>query len=56
MGYVAERDLQTGDPEDDLLLLLNGQADVIVYTGDNIIMNAIGAAYIRIVALLSYAY
>ena len=45
-----------GNPEDDLRLFLNGQADVIVYTGDNGFMNAIGAAYIRVVAWLTYAY
>ncbi len=49
-GYEA------GNPEDDLRLFLNGQADVIVYTGDNGFMNAIGAVYIRAVAWLSYAY
>ena len=49
-GYEA------GNPDDDLRLFLNGQADVIVYTGNNTVMNAIGAAYIRTVAWLSYAY
>ncbi len=49
-GYEA------GSADDDLLMLLNGQADVIVYTGDSWLMNAIGAVYIRAVAWLSYAY
>ena len=30
------------------------QANVIIFTGDNIIMNPIGRLWIRIVALLSY--
>ncbi|MFZ4687599.1 MAG: HlyD family secretion protein [Polymorphobacter sp.] len=33
-----------------------GQAEVIVYTGDNVVMNALGWLYIRVMGLLSYAY
>ena len=33
-----------------------GQAEVLVYTGDNVVMNLLGAAYIRLVTLLSYLY
>jgi multidrug resistance efflux pump len=33
-----------------------GQADVIVYTGDHAVMNALGRLYIRVKGLLSYAY
>ncbi len=33
-----------------------GQADVIIYTGGNIVMNAIAWCYIRAIALLSYLY
>jgi len=33
-----------------------GQAEVIVYTGDNFVMNLLGAAYIRLMTLLSYLY
>ena len=33
-----------------------GQAVVMVYTGDNAVMNLLGAAYIRLVTLLSYLY
>jgi multidrug resistance efflux pump len=33
-----------------------GQAEVMVYTGDNFVMNLLGAAYIRLMALLSYLY
>ena len=37
-------------------LRVGSQASVIVYTGDNVIMNALGRFYIRLNALLSYAY
>lgn len=37
-------------------LRVGSQASVIVYTGDNGIMNALGRFYIRLNALLSYAY
>jgi len=33
-----------------------GQAEVMVYTGDNAVMNLLGAAYIRLMSLLSYLY
>ena len=36
--------------------LMNGQADVIVYTSNNWLMNILGAAWIRVNAWLSYAY
>ncbi len=37
-------------------LRVGSQASVIVYTGDNPIMNALGRFYIRVNAYLSYAY
>jgi len=33
-----------------------GQAEVLVYTGDNVVMNLLGAAYIRLMSLFSYLY
>jgi multidrug resistance efflux pump len=33
-----------------------GQAEVIIYTGDHPVMNALGRLYIRIMGYLSYAY
>jgi multidrug resistance efflux pump len=33
-----------------------GQAEVIVYTGDNPVMNALGRLYIRVMSWLAYAY
>ncbi|MBS0343802.1 MAG: HlyD family secretion protein [Proteobacteria bacterium] len=35
---------------------VGGQADVLVYTGDNPVMNALGALYMRIMSWLSYLY
>jgi len=35
---------------------VGGQADVLVYTGDNPIMNALGALYIRFMSWMSYLY
>jgi multidrug resistance efflux pump len=35
---------------------VGSQADVIVYTGDGFLLNAIGKVYIRLVSLFSYAY
>lgn len=35
---------------------VGSQADVIVYTGDNIVLNAIGWLWIRIASFFSYAY
>ncbi|KUJ76130.1 hypothetical protein AVO45_12495 [Ruegeria marisrubri] len=49
-GYEA------GSLEDDLRFQLNGQADVILYTTDNTLMNFVGRMYIKAVAFLSYAY
>jgi multidrug resistance efflux pump len=33
-----------------------GQAEVMVYTGDNAVMNLLGAGYIRLMSLFSYIY
>ena len=37
-------------------LRVGGQAEVLVYTGDNLLMNALGAIYIRLMSWLSYLY
>ena len=47
---------ETGDQDDDVIFLLNGQADVIVFTSEKSLLNTIGSAYIRVVSWLSYAY
>ena len=35
---------------------VGSQADVIVYTGDNVVLNAIGWLWVRVASFLSYAY
>jgi multidrug resistance efflux pump len=35
---------------------IGGQAEVLVYTGDNFLMNLLGAGYIRLMSWLSYLY
>jgi multidrug resistance efflux pump len=35
---------------------VGGQADVLVYTGENRVMNFFGAVYIRVMSWLSYFY
>jgi multidrug resistance efflux pump len=35
---------------------IGGQADVLVYTGDHVVMNALGALYIHVMSWLSYLY
>lgn len=35
---------------------VGGQADVMVYTGDNPVMNTLGAAYMHVMSWLSYLY
>ena len=48
-------DFETGDQARSDLRV-GSQASVIVYTGDNSLMNALGRFYIRLKAFLSYAY
>ena len=48
-------DFETGDL-DDSELRVGSQVSVIVYTGKNPVMNLLGKFYIRLNALLSYAY
>lgn len=37
-------------------LRIGGQAEILVYTGDNPLMNVLGAVYIRLMSWLSYVY
>jgi hypothetical protein len=37
-------------------LRVNSQADVIVYTGDNALLNGLAAVWIRLLSYLSYIY
>ena len=47
---------EIGSENADIRRNLNGQANVIVYTGDHGFLNLLGAAWIRLVSWLSYAY
>ncbi|MEM9432186.1 MAG: efflux RND transporter periplasmic adaptor subunit, partial [Pseudomonadota bacterium] len=47
---------ETATEKDDARMMVNGQADVIIYTSENAILNAIGVVYIRLVGYLSYLY
>jgi len=47
---------EIGSEQVDIRRNLNGQADVIVYTGDSWILNTLGALWIRLNAWISYAY
>ena len=35
---------------------VGGQADVLVYTGDNPVMNWLGAVYMRVMSWVTYLY
>lgn len=47
---------EIGSDTADVRRMLNGQADVIVYTGDSWLLNTLGAGWIRLMSWLSYAY
>ncbi|WP_261905099.1 HlyD family secretion protein [Vibrio fortis] len=53
---IVLTDYRSANSDDDVKLFLNGQADVIIYTGDNTLMNLLASAYIRTMSLLSYLY
>lgn len=49
-------DVETGEDPHQMGLRVGSQVSVIVYTGNNGLMNFLGRIYIRAVAVLSYAY
>jgi multidrug resistance efflux pump len=49
-------DVETDQDFQEMGLRVGSQVSVIVYTGDNWLMNFLGRIYIRAVAVLSYAY
>ena len=49
-------DIDAEDMERLPTMPIGGQADVLVYTGDNPVLNAFGALYIRVMSWLSYLY
>jgi multidrug resistance efflux pump len=46
----------TGSEAADIRRMFNGQADVVVYTGDTTVLNALAMAWIRFMGWISYAY
>jgi len=49
-------DVETGEDLQQMGLRVGSQVSVIVYTGNNGLMNFLGRIYIRVVAVMSYAY
>ena len=49
-------DFDTADAERLRRVRIGGQAEVMVFTGDNVLMNMLGAVYIRLRSWLSYLY
>jgi len=49
-------DVETDQDSQQMGLRVGSQVSVIVYTGDNWLMNFLGRIYIRAIAVLSYAY
>jgi len=49
-------DVETNEDPQQMGLRVGSQVSVIVYTGDNGLMNFLGRIYIRAVAVMSYAY
>ena len=53
---IVMTDYEVGSETFDIRRMVNGQADVVVYTGENRFLNALAAAWIRLMGVLSYAY
>ena len=49
-------DVETDEDLQQMKIRVGSQVSVIVYTGDNWLMNFLGRIYIRVVAVMSYAY
>lgn len=53
---IAMAGYEAGSETFDIRRMVNGQADVVVYTGENGFLNALAAAWMRLMSVLSYAY
>ena len=53
---IAMTGYEVGSDAYDVRRMMNGQADVIVYTGENGFLNALGATWMRLMSVISYAY
>ncbi len=53
---IAMTEYEVGSEAHDVRRMMNGQADVIVYTGESGFLNGLGAAWMRLMSVISYAY
>ena len=53
---IAMTGYEAGSEAVDIRRMVNGQADVVVYTGENRFMNALAAAWMWLMGVISYAY
>ncbi len=53
---IAMAGYEAGSEAFDIRRMVNGQADVVVYTGENGFLNALAAAWMRLMSMISYAY
>lgn len=53
---IAMPGYEIGSERADIRRMMNGQADVIVYTGDGWLLRTLGAGWIRLMSVVSYAY
>ncbi len=56
MRFPVLIDIETNEDPQHMGLRVGSQVSVIVYTGNNRLMNFLGRIYIRAVAIMSYAY
>ena len=53
---ITMTSFETGSENYDIRRMVNGQADVVVYTGESWLMNRLAALWVRLMSFLSYAY
>lgn len=53
---IAMAGYEVGSEAVDIRRMVNGQADVVVYTGENRFLNALAAAWMRLMSVISYGY
>ena len=54
--FPAPIEFDASDSERLRKVRIGGQAEVMVFTGDNVLMNMLGAVYVRLKSWLSYLY
>jgi len=53
---IVMTDYQEGSEYHEIRRMMNGQADVVVFTGENPMMNALAVIWLRLMSIISYAY